>query len=157
MEDEPKDVFEQPAATAVDDAKTKRRERLLANLKKGRETALANRKKKAMFKKAKKQEHEDEMDKVIKQNLKEKDDITELRQEVARLKASKVEPPKVEPAKLKVEPAKVEPPKVEPPQVEPPKVDTPPKQEVDPDRNTLEAIETVPKIKVYSQVTKTPW
>ena len=65
MEDDPKDVFEQPVTTIADDAKTKRRERLLANLKKGRETALTNRKKKAMFKKAKKQEHEDEMDKVI--------------------------------------------------------------------------------------------
>lgn len=142
MEDKNEEVFEQPPAPG-DDAKIKRRERLLANLKKGRETALANRKKKAMFKKAKKQEQEDEMDKVIKQKLKEKDDINELRQEVARLKASK-----------QVEP-KAEPPKVEP-KVELPKVESP-KQEVDPDRNTLIAIETVPKIKVYSQLGQTPW
>lgn len=137
MEDKNEEVFEQPPAPG-DDAKIKRRERLLANLKKGRETALANRKKKAMFKKAKKQEQEDEMDKVIKQKLKEKDDINELRQEVARLKASKQVEPKAEP--------KVELPKVESP-----------KQEVDPDRNTLIAIETVPKIKVYSQLGQTPW
>lgn len=147
MEDKNEEVFEQPPAPG-DDAKIKRRERLLANLKKGRETALANRKKKAMFKKAKKQEQEDEMDKVIKQKLKEKDDINELRQEVARLKASKQVEPKAEPPKVE--------PKVELPKVELPKVESP-KQEVDPDRNTLIAIETVPKIKVYSQLGQTPW
>lgn len=146
MEDKNEEVFEQPPAPG-DDAKIKRRERLLANLKKGRETALANRKKKAMFKKAKKQEQEDEMDKVIKQKLKEKDDINELRQEVARLKASKQVEPKAEPPKVE--------PKAEP-KVELPKVESP-KQEVDPDRNTLIAIETVPKIKVYSQLGQTPW
>lgn len=146
MEDKNEEVFEQPPAPG-DDAKIKRRERLLANLKKGRETALANRKKKAMFKKAKKQEQEDEMDKVIKQKLKEKDDINELRQEVARLKASKQVEPKAEPPKVE--------PKAEP-KVELPKVESP-KQEVDPDLNTLIAIETVPKIKVYSQLGQTPW
>ena len=57
--EEPKpEIFEESA----DDAKKKRRERLLANLEKGRKTALANRKKKAMYKKLKKKDEVDEMD-----------------------------------------------------------------------------------------------
>lgn len=63
------EVFEKSDAEKKKDAK---RERLLNNLKKGRETALANRKKKALYKKLKKQEQDEVVDNEIRDKLDKK-------------------------------------------------------------------------------------
>ena len=66
MTDQKEPIFEEePPAPIEADPKVARRKRLLANLEKGRKTALENRKKKAMYKKLKRQEEVDEMDKAI--------------------------------------------------------------------------------------------
>lgn len=93
------EVFETEPAPQLDEAAQKaktRRERLLANLAKGRKTALENRKKKAMFKKIKRQEEDDEIDKAIKQKVLEKSELETLRDEVLMLREQRKEVAKVE-------------------------------------------------------------
>ena len=92
-------VFEVEPAPELDEAAQKaktRRERLLANLAKGRKTALENRKKRAMFKRIKKEEEGDEMDKAIKQKVLEKPELETLRGEVLMLREQRKEVAKVE-------------------------------------------------------------
>ena len=109
------------------------KERLRQNLKVGRQTALANRQKKALINKALKKEKEEEDDKFLAEKiLKKKDnneetfnlmksELNELREELKKMK-EKPEPPKPktpepiiepEPIKLKIEP---EPPKPKTPE-----------------------------------------
>lgn len=105
-------VFEKTDADIKKDAK---REQLLLNLKKGRETALANRKKKALYNKLKKQEADEIMDNEIKQRLEKKANLENenkqlkerlLAMEMQNVAAKKEDPP---PAKESVEKPKVEP------------------------------------------------
>eukprot|EP00729_Bicosta_minor_P012894 gene12894-21945_t len=79
-----KDVFETNEPTPAE----KKRARLLKNLEKGRKTALENRKKKAMYKRLMKKQTDDEMDTAIKTKLKEKEDVDDLRRQLAEMKAS---------------------------------------------------------------------
>lgn len=76
------EIFEQETPPV-----SNKRERLLKNLEKGRKTALANRKKKAMYKRMIKKDKDDEMDKTIKAKLMEKDDVDDLRRQLAEMKA----------------------------------------------------------------------
>ena len=76
------EIFEQEAPPVPN-----KRERLLKNLERGRKTALANRKKKAMYKRMIKKDKDDEMDKAIKAKLMEKDDVDDLRRQLAEMKA----------------------------------------------------------------------
>ena len=126
-------IFEEEPV--VVDKKQERRERLLKQLEKGRKTALANRKKKALHKKLTKKEQEDTIDTEIKEKLLAKQSVEDLRRELDELKASKAapapppptpapaatkpQPPKQEPEPLKPEPPKPEPPKPEPLKPEP--------------------------------------
>jgi hypothetical protein len=75
--------------TPVDDKKIKRRERLLANLAKGRATSLANRQKKALFKKIKKDESDDVINEAIKQKVMKKSELETLREQVKELTTAK--------------------------------------------------------------------
>ena len=121
-------VFEKPDADIKKDAK---REQLLLNLKKGRETALANRKKKALYNKLKKQEADEIMDNEIKQRLEKKANLeNENKQLKERLLAIEMQnvaakkegpPPAKKPAETpNVEkPGKVEKPREKPKVVEP--------------------------------------
>lgn len=115
------------------------RERLRAQLKKGRETSLANRQKKALVRKADKAE-KDKVDnaKIAKHildkdvNANHADEIEKLKQELAELKKAKSTPApapkKPEPeVKVKPEPANV---KVEVPKPAPVKQSLPPAPKV---------------------------
>jgi hypothetical protein len=75
--------------TPVDDKKVKRRERLLANLAKGRATSLANRQKKALFKKIKKDEEGDVINEAIKQKIMKKTELDLLKEQVKELTTAK--------------------------------------------------------------------
>lgn len=93
------EVFEKSDAEKKKDAK---RERLLNNLKKGRETALANRKKKALYKKLKKQEQDEVVDNEIRDKLDKKASLeNENKQLKERLLAMEMKsiakPPKKQP------------------------------------------------------------
>ena len=90
------------------------KQKLRDQLKKGRETALANRQKNGLVKKIKKKEAEEERDKTLVRDLlkidskdeeidKLKNSITELREMVNGMKVKPVEPIK-EPIKLVIEP-----------------------------------------------------
>ena len=98
------DVFETP----VDQKKEARRIRLLENLKKGRETALANRKKKALYNKLQREEKNDAMDMLIKDKLNKK---TSLQDENQKLKDQLLAMQQPKPIKEPAEPIKVTPPK----------------------------------------------
>lgn len=94
------EIFEQEAPPV-----SSKRERLLKNLEKGRKTALANRKKKAMYKRMIKKDKDDEMDKAIKAKLMERDDVDDLRRQLAEMKAmanSKKEAPQQAPQQAPV-------------------------------------------------------
>jgi hypothetical protein len=103
--DEPKTdtPTEEPDNVPVDDKKKIRRERLLANLAKGRATSLANRQKKALFKKIKKDESDDVINEAIKQKIMKKTELDLLREQVKELKTAKqnnlLKPVKQEPVK----------------------------------------------------------
>jgi hypothetical protein len=75
--------------TPVDDKKIKRRERLLANLAKGRATSLLNRQKKALFNKIKKEEANDVIEDAIKQKVMKKSELDLLREQVKELTMAK--------------------------------------------------------------------
>jgi hypothetical protein len=75
--------------TPVDDKKIKRRERLLANLAKGRATSLLNRQKKALFNKIKKEEANDVIEDAIKQKVMKKSKLDLLREQVKQLTMAK--------------------------------------------------------------------
>jgi hypothetical protein len=75
--------------TPVDDKKVKRRERLLANLAKGRATSLANRQKKALFKKIKKDEEGDVINEAIKEKIMKKSELELLKEQVKQLTMAK--------------------------------------------------------------------
>ena len=93
------EVFEQSAEQKL----TERKQRLLQNLKTGRATALANRKKKKLYNQLKKEGEEDEMDKAIKEKLLAKKSVadrhlqleTENQELRAKLNAKAESPPKV--------------------------------------------------------------
>jgi hypothetical protein len=97
-----------PTKEPVDDKKKIRRERLLANLAKGRATSLANRQKKALFKKIKKEEQGDVIDEAIKQKIMKKSELDLLREQVKELTMAKqnnlLKPDKQEPVKQEPEP-----------------------------------------------------
>lgn len=118
-----KDVFETNEPTPAE----KKRARLLKNLEKGRKTALENRKKKAMYKRLMKKQTDDEMDTAIKTKLKEKEDVDDLRRQLAEMKASQKTvqdnaPPKPPPPK----PPSPKPPSPKPPPPKPPSPPPPP-------------------------------
>jgi hypothetical protein len=96
----------------VDDKKIKRRKRLLANLAKGRATSLANRQKKALFKKIKKEEQGDVIDEAIKSKIMKKSELDLLREQVKVLTTAKqnnlLKPDKQEPVKQESKPEPVE-------------------------------------------------
>ena len=84
-------IFEEPPPPQIKaDPKVARRARLLANLEKGRKTALESRKKKAMCKKLKKQGEVDEMDIAIQEKMlkkaQEKPEVLTLREELEKLR-----------------------------------------------------------------------
>ena len=87
--------------TPIDDKKIKRRNRLLANLAKGRATSLANRQKKALFKKIKKDESDDVINEAIKQKVMKKTELELLKEQVKQLTMAKqnnlLKPDKQEP------------------------------------------------------------
>lgn len=117
VKSEADDVFETNEPTPAE----KKRARLLKNLEKGRRTALENRKKKAMYKRLMKKQTDDEMDTAIKTKLKEKEDVDDLRRQLAEMKASQKTvqgPPKP--------PSPPPPPKSPPPKSPPPKPSSPP-------------------------------
>jgi hypothetical protein len=100
--DEPKTdtPTKEPDNVPVDDKKVKRRERLLANLAKGRATSLLNRQKKALFKKIKKEESDDVINEAIKSKIMKKSELDLLREQVKELTMAKQESkpePKPEP------------------------------------------------------------
>lgn len=141
------DVFEK---SDVEKKKDARRERLLNNLKKGRETALANRKKKALYKKLKKQEQDDVMDNEIREKLDKKVSLeNENKQLKERLLAMEMKSI-AKPSKKQPEPeAKPEPPKLEPePKPEPKPKPTPPElakpAEVQQERHVVNAFKVAP-------------
>ena len=145
-------IFEEEPV--VVDKKQERRERLLKQLEKGRKTALANRKKKALHKKLTKKEQEDTIDTEIKEKLLAKQSVEDLRRELDELKASKAAPPPPTPAP---EPTKPDPPKPEPepealkkpePEPEPPKPEP-----VKPEPVSV----NVGTPSVFSTYTKPPW
>lgn len=118
-------VFEKPDADIKKDAK---REQLLLNLKKGRETALANRKKKALYNKLKKQEADEIMDNEIKQRLDKKANLENenkqlkerlLAMEMQNVAVKKKDPPPVDVTMEKPIEKPVEKPKVEAKVVDP--------------------------------------
>ena len=109
-EKKPDTPTKEPDNVPVDDKKIKRRERLLANLAKGRATSLANRQKKALFKKIKKEEQTDVIEEAIKQKIMKKSELDLLREQVKQLtmaKQNNILKPKQEP--VKQEPVKQEP------------------------------------------------
>lgn len=67
------------------------KEAMRLRLAKGRETALANRRKKALAKKIDKQKEEDELDQKIAMDIQNKDNTNKLKQQVADLKAELAE------------------------------------------------------------------
>jgi hypothetical protein len=83
----------------VDDKKVKRRERLLANLARGRKTALENRQKKALSNKIKKEEANDVIEDAIKRKVMKTSEIDDLREQVKQLTKAKPEVVKPEPVK----------------------------------------------------------
>jgi hypothetical protein len=88
--DEPKtDTPTKEKEEPVDDKKVKRRERLLANLAKGRATSLLNRQKKALFNKIKKEEQTDVIEEAIKQKIMKKSELDLLREQVKELTTAK--------------------------------------------------------------------
>jgi hypothetical protein len=100
--DEPKtDTPTKEPEEPVDDKKKIRRERLLANLAKGRATSLANRQKKALFKKIKKDEADDVINEAIKSKIMKKSELDLLREQVKELTMAKqnniLKPDKQEP------------------------------------------------------------
>lgn len=118
-------VFEK---TDADIKKEAKREQLLLNLKKGRDTALANRKKKALYNKLKKQEADEIMDNEIKQRLEKKANLENenkqlkerlLAMEMQNVVVKKKDPPPVD---ATIEKPRVEKP-IEKPKVEPKVVD----------------------------------
>ena len=79
--EEPEPIKEKPISKAIQNKVPKRKKRemtperkaiLLENLRRGRETASKNRKKKALAKKIKKQEQDDEIDEVIVKSIEKK-------------------------------------------------------------------------------------
>ena len=119
-------IFEEPTKA---DPKVARRQRLLANLEKGRKTALENRKKKAMYKKLKKQDEVDEMDLAIQEKMlkkaQEKSEVLTLREELEQLRMevkSKAQPKKE--ARAPTPPPREPTPR--PPTPPPPRPPTPP-------------------------------
>ena len=110
METKPEDaIFEKSDADIQKDAK---RERLLNNLKQGRETALANRKKKALHTKLKRQEADEIMDNEIKQRLDKKatleNENKQLKDRLLALEMQNVVKKEAPPAEKTVERPKVE-------------------------------------------------
>lgn len=116
-------VFEK---TDADIKKEAKREQLLLNLKKGRDTALANRKKKALYNKLKKQEADEIMDNEIKKRLEKKANLENenkqlkerlLAMEMQNVVVKKQDPPPVKkPTEEKPKPIEklAQAPKVEP-------------------------------------------
>jgi hypothetical protein len=102
-------IFEKSDADIQKDAK---RERLLNNLKQGRETALANRKKKALHTKLKRQEADEIMDNEIKQRLDKKatleNENKQLKDRLLALEMQNVVKKEAPPAEKTVERPKVE-------------------------------------------------
>lgn len=86
----PEAVFEateeQSGHTPQLTAEQKRRERLLANLEKGRKTALENRKRRALHKRLQAEEANNQMDQAIKEKLLQKQSASEALETVAKLK-----------------------------------------------------------------------
>ena len=152
-------IFEEEPV--VVDKKQERRERLLKQLEKGRKTALANRKKKALHKKLTKKEQEDTIDTEIKEKLLAKQSVEDLRRELDELKASKAAPqPKVpEPQPEVPEPKPELPePKPEPPKPMPPKPMPPNPSDVA--ATVADALDAFPgpvPPSVFSTYTKPPW
>ena len=100
-EQKPDTPTKEPDNVPVDDKKIKRRNRLLANLAKGRATSLANRQKKALFKKIKKEESDDVINEAIKSKIMKKSELDLLREQVKELTMAKqnniLKPDKQEP------------------------------------------------------------
>jgi hypothetical protein len=111
-EQKPDTPTKEPDNVPVDDKKIKRRERLLANLAKGRATSLANRQKKALFKKIKKDEADDVIDEAIKSKIMKKSELDLLREQVKELTMAKqnniLKPDKQEPVQREPKPEPVE-------------------------------------------------
>jgi hypothetical protein len=107
-EQKPDTPTKEPDNVPVDDKKVKRRERLLANLAKGRATSLATRQKKALFKKIKKDEADDVINEAIKSKIMKKSELDLLREQVKELTTAKqnnlLKPDKQEPVKQEPEP-----------------------------------------------------
>ena len=102
---DPEAVFEateeQSEQTLKLTAEQKRRERLLANLEKGRKTALENRKRRALHKRLQAEEANNQMGREIKEKLLQKQSASEALESVAKLKAE-IDQLKAEKAVVKV-------------------------------------------------------
>ena len=89
---ESKDVNESPPKTTKKERKKKemtdeQKEAMKLRLAKGRETALANRRKKALAKKIDKKKEEDDLDEKIAMDIKSKDTSASMKEQIAELKA----------------------------------------------------------------------